>query len=80
MKAEFRLVGLNRAFRATLEFIHTDREVFWAKIDMPKDKFDAMYKYCKGNWGDTKIAEVECDYLTEEGIPINAVVRGFREI
>jgi hypothetical protein len=79
MTAEFKLVGLSKGRRATLELLHTDRETFWAKVDMAEDRFEAMFNYCKHNWKDIKIAEVECDYLTEEGIPYNAVMKNFRE-
>jgi len=78
MKKDFKLVGLSKGKRATLELLHSDRETFWAKIDMTQDRFNAMWNYCENNWKDTKIAEVECDYLTSDGIPINAVLTGIK--
>lgn len=80
MIAEYKLVGLGKSKRATLELLDTDRETFWAEIDMPDDRFNALWDYCCGNWEDTKIAEVECDYITKDGAPINGVMRGFREL
>ena len=79
MTKDYKLVGLSKGKRATLELLDTDRETFWAKIEMPNDRFKAMWDYCKGNWKDIKIAEIECDYITEGGSPINAVMKGFRE-
>lgn len=79
MKTEYKLVGLSKGQRATLELLDTDRETFWAKIEMPQDRFNAVWNYCEGNWEDKKIAEVECDYITPEGIPINPRMLGFRE-
>lgn len=80
MIAEYKLVGLSKSKMATLEPLNTDTETFWAKIDMPEERFQAMWDYCKGNWGDTKIAEVECDYVTSCGSPINATLKNFREL
>lgn len=79
MNAEFKLVGLTKGLRATLELLDTDKEIFHAKVAMSKDKFDALWKYLDNHWDDgIKIAEVECDYLTPEGIPVNAVMTGFK--
>jgi hypothetical protein len=80
MIVEYKLVGLAKNKRATLELLHTDKEVFWAKIDMSDNRFDAMWKYCSGNWDDFKIAEIECDYVSKDGAPINGIMKGLREI
>lgn len=79
MKSDFRLMGLNKSRTATLHFINTDKAIFWAKINMPKDRFDAMWNYCKDNFNDAKIAEVEHDGYFEDGTPINPVMVSFRE-
>ncbi len=44
-----------------------------------KERFDALFDYCGGNWKDKKIAEIEHDGLNKEGIPINPVVVAVRE-
>lgn len=79
MKSDFKLVGLSKPRSATLEFLHTDAETFWAKIDMPDDRIEALWGYVSGNWKEKKIAEVECDGLYKDGTPINPRVVGIRE-
>ncbi|KIO75595.1 hypothetical protein TH53_19855 [Pedobacter lusitanus] len=76
-KHDFKLVGLSRPKSATLEHLNTDKDTFHAIIDMPQDKIDSLWKLCKGNWDDTKIAEIECDRLSD-GMPINGRLVGIR--
>lgn len=71
----FKLIGLSKPGSATLTHIHSDKEIFWATLDMTKDRFDALFQYCEGNWGDTKIVKCEFDYQDEDGIPINCKVK-----
>lgn len=80
IKSDFKLVGLSKAKSATLELIDTDRETFWATIDMTQEKFDSMWKYCENNWSDKKIAEVVHDGFYADGTPKNPVMTGFREV
>jgi hypothetical protein len=82
MRVEYKLVGLGRNKKATLELLNTDREIFWADIDMPDDRFNALWDYCKGESYEKniKIAEVECDYVTKDGNPVNGVMKGFRNL
>ena len=70
MTVDYKLVDLGRNKKATLELLDTDREIFWADIDMSDDRFNALWDYCKGESyeKDIKIAEVECDYVTKDGI------------
>lgn len=77
-KHDFKLVGLGRPKSATLERLDSDQNTFWATIDIPKDKVEELWRLCEGNWDDTKIAEVECDSLNEDGVPINARLVGIR--
>ncbi len=79
MKSDFRLRGLNKSKTATLELIDTDRTTFWAKIDMPKERFNALWDYCKGNWKEPKIAEIEHDGFNDDGTPHKPIMTGFRE-
>lgn len=78
MKGKFRLTGLSKPNRATLQHLHTDKDIFWADINMPQDRIDALWLLCKGDWGDLKIAEVTYDKLSADGIPINAVLTGIK--
>lgn len=41
---------------------------------MPDDRFEALWNYFGKDYSDVKIAEVECDYVTECGAPINGKV------
>lgn len=79
MKTEFRLIGLSKPRSATLQFLDTDKEIFWAKIDMPEDRIKALWDYVSGNWDKKYIAEVEHSSVDKDGVPINAVMNGVRE-
>lgn len=77
MKSDFKLVGLSVSGTATLELLHTDKETIWAPLNMSKDRIAALFKWAKeddGFWSDRKIAEVDCDYLDLDGLPINPKV------
>lgn len=78
MKAEFKLIGLSKSKKATLERLDTDKHIFWADVVMSQDRFDALWNLCKGNWDDIKIAEVECESLSDCGAPINGKMINFR--
>lgn len=72
MKSDFKLVGLTLPRSATLEFLHTDKETFWAKIDMPDDRCLALFNLAKNDdtfWEEKKIAVVEHDGFYEDGTP-----------
>jgi len=79
MKTDFRLCGLGRKKSVTCGLLFSDGETFWPTVKMDQDVFDAMWKYCDKNWGDPKIAEIEHDGFSEDGIPLNAFFVGFRE-
>lgn len=79
MKVEYKLVGLSKGKKATLELLNTDKETFHATIDMPEDHFNSMFNYCQGHWDDKKIAIVECDSVLENGAPVNGVMINFYE-
>ena len=44
------------------------------------EKFNELWNYCEGNWIDRKIAEIEHDGYFEDGLPINPIVVGIREV
>jgi hypothetical protein len=72
MKSDFRLVGLSRPRSMTLEFLHTDKETFWAVPEMPQDRFDALFNWAKSDdnfWKNKWVAEVEHSGFYEDGTP-----------
>lgn len=72
MIIEYKLEGLSKPNSFTFQ---TEKEdIFWATSDFTKDRFNALFDYCKNNWREGKIAVLECDYITSENIPINAKV------
>lgn len=79
VRADFKLTGISRPFSMTCEPLNNEN-IFWPKVAIPKDRFDALWNYCKGEWKDKKIAEIEHEGLCEDGTPINGIVVGVREI
>ncbi len=77
-KTDFKLVGLSKPFSMTCRTDKTDI-AFWPKVGIPRERFDALWNYCKGEWKDKKIAEIEHEGLREDGTPINGIVIGVRE-
>ena len=79
MKTDFKLTGLSKPNRMTCEPLHNE-EIFWVETDMPKDRFDALFKYSKGHWQDKKIVEIEHEGIRADGTPINPMVINVREL
>jgi hypothetical protein len=82
MITHYRLVGLSKPKSATLNLIDTDKEIFWATLDMAQDRFEALFNLAKaGNfWDSFWIAEVEHEKLGKDGAPIgNAKVISIME-
>lgn len=77
-KHDFKLVGLSKPASATLEHLNSDKHTFKAIIDMSEDRISALWNLCENDWKTTKIAEIECDKLNDNGIPINARMVGIR--
>lgn len=78
MITEFKLAGLSKPKSMTC---YTKKEViFWPKVEMAQDRFDALFVYCKHNWQDEKVVEIEHDGFYEDGTPINPVVKTFKEL
>lgn len=75
----FKLVGLSKPFSMTCRTDKTDI-AFWPKVGIPRERFDALWNYCKDNWKDKKIAEIEHEGLRDDGTPINGIVIGVREV
>mgnify|MGYP003435922543 CR=1 FL=1 len=82
MKTDFRIVGLSAPKSATLEFLDTDKTTFWAVVDMPDDRYKALFNWAKSDdtfWKSKKVAEIEHDGFYEDGTPINPKMVAIRE-
>lgn len=72
MVVEYKIKGLSKPNRFTFETEKQD--IFWATSNLTQDRFDALFKYCKHNWDEVKIAVIKCDFIAEDGVPINSKV------
>lgn len=75
--SDFKLTGLSRSKSATCEPLHFE-DSFWPKVGLSQDRFDALWNFCKGDWSNKKIAEIEHDGIDEDGFPINGVLVNVR--
>lgn len=66
------LAGLSKPRSATLTGPKDD--FFWATIDMPQDRIDALFYFCKGRWDEPKFAKIKYKELSSDGFPIDAVM------
>ena len=57
-----------------------NENVFWPKVSISQDRFDALWNYKKNHWDDKMIAEIEHDGFYEDGTPINPTVTAIREV
>lgn len=78
METLFKLVQVSKPKNVKLEPLNNDSFSFEAKVEMEQDRFDALFDYCKHNWDEIKIAEIEHDGLNEDGEPINPIFKGIR--
>lgn len=78
MKSYFKLVGLSRPFSMTCEPLDNEN-IFWPKIGT-RERFDALWNYCKYHWYDKKFVEIEHEGFYDDGTPINPIVVGISEI
>lgn len=75
MTSEFNLAGISRNRSVTCNVIGGTEEIFWPKVEMSQDKFDAFWNYYTTRSGDEKfIAVVEHQGLNGDGTPINGVL------
>jgi hypothetical protein len=82
MKSDFKLVGFSRRKSMSCEPLNNEN-IFWPKIDMTQDRFNALFDWAKkddGFWKLKWIAEIDHEGLYEDGTPINPVVKAIREI
>jgi len=73
MTKEYKLCGLSKSNSATIELPDSE-ETFNVPVDMPQDRFDALFSYCKFHWDEEKIAIVSHDGINDNNLPINPKV------
>lgn len=81
-KHDFLLKGLSAPKSFTCYTMDGKESIFWAKSEMPDDRYKALFNWAKNTddfWKSKWIAEVECDGLYEDGTPKNPVVLSIRE-
>lgn len=79
VKSDFKLTGLGRKKSMTCEPLNNEN-IFFPKVGLTQDRFDALWNYKKNHWKDKMIAEIEHEGINEEGIPINGTVVAVREL
>ena len=57
-----------------------NEDIFWPKVGISQDRFDALWDYKKNHWDDKMIAEIEHDGLFSDGTPKNGIVVSVREL
>ena len=79
VKSDFKLTGLGRKKSMTCEPLN-NQNIFWPKVGLTQDRFNALWDYFKGNKPMQMIAEIEHEGLYEDGTPINGNVVGVRDL
>jgi hypothetical protein len=75
MITKFPLKGLSIGNRCTIDTLDGSGW-FHAPTNFEKDKFEALFEFCKKDWVNKKIAIVQHDGFRVSGIPINPIVIG----
>lgn len=81
MKSDFKLKGLSKEKSMTCEPLKNEN-IFWPKVEMPKDRFNALFDWAShenGFWKTSWIAEIEHDGLYDDQTPINPIVVAVRQ-
>lgn len=73
VKAVFPLIGLSKPKSCTLTF-GKQEHFFWPKVDLPQDRFDALWTFCRDNWDEKKYGVITHEGLGEDGEPINPIL------
>ena len=71
MKSDFKLTGLAKPNIMVCEF--KNEETFQVKTHLSLDKFNEFWDYCKNNWSETKLIEIEYEDLHLCGRPKNPI-------
>lgn len=79
MISKFKFCGLSKNKSITCSVIGGSEEIFHPKVEMSKERFDALWKYCEGEWSEEKFALIQHDGLYEDGTPKNALFLHFEE-
>lgn len=79
VKSDFKLTGLSRKKSMTCEPLN-NQNIFWPKVELTQDRFDALWNYFKGNKPMKMIAEIEYEGLYNDGTPINGTVVVVRDL
>ena len=79
MRTDFRLVGLGRTKSMTCEPMDKE-EIFWPKVGLTQDRFDALWEFFTLLKPMQMIAEIEHEGFYEDGTPREAVVVAVREL
>lgn len=72
MTSKFKLTGLSKKKSITCEGVHGD--IFWPKVALTQDRFDALWDYFTGLEVKQMIAEVEHYGFFMDGTPRDATV------
>lgn len=82
MKSDFLLKGLSAPKSFTCYTMDGKESIFWAKSNMPDDRYKALFNWAKTTddfWKSKWIAEIEHDGLYDDGTPKNPFVVSVRE-
>lgn len=73
MKTTFKLTGLSHKKSMTCEPLHNE-EIFWPKVGLTQDRFDALWNYMKDGKFEGMTCEIEHEGLFKDGTPIQGTV------
>lgn len=79
IKTDFMLIGLSRKKSMTCTPMNNE-EIFWPKVGLTQDRFDALWDYFKGNKPMKMIAEIEHKGFHKDGTPIDGIVVSVRDL
>lgn len=75
MTSNFNLIGLSKRKSVTCAVIGGTEEMFWPKVDMSQDRFDAFWDYYATRKSDEKFtAVIEHQGLNDDGTPRNSIL------
>lgn len=72
MISEFKLVAITKPL--TIACWTDEQHTFFPEVQMGLKEFESLYKYCKDDWDEEKLAVVEYDEEIN-GIPVNSVLK-----
>lgn len=78
-KSDFLLIGLGRKKSMTCTPMNNE-EIFWPKVELTQDRFDALWSYFSGGKPMKMIAEIQHEGLYKDGTPKNPIVVNVRDL